>query len=182
MGQSKQLLKIGDDSLLVRAIRVARKSGDHPTIVVLGAEEKKHRQEIGPLEVEVVSNPIWKNGIGGSLKAGLKHTSMKFPKTESVIIMVCDQPLVTADHLKKIITKHEETHKPIIASQYAGIAGVPALFSNAIFQEIASLADDQGAKKIIQEHLSETALVDFPQGAIDLDTPEEYRTFIKKSK
>lgn len=164
--------------MLMHAIHTAQKSGDHSTIIVLGAEEERLRKEIGQLNAEVVSNPLWKTGMGSSIRTGLHHTLEKFPAIASVIIMVCDQPLLTPGHLKKIIAKYEETHKPIIASQYAGIAGVPALFDKAMFREIAALPDDQGAKKIIQEHFSETALVDFEEGAIDLDTLEDYRRFI----
>ena len=179
MGQSKQLLKVGDDTLLMRAVRVARASGNHPTIVVLGAEEDRHRKEIETLGVDVVHNSLWKTGMGSSLKTGLQYVLKKFPNVESVVVMVCDQPLLTADHLKKLISKHETTGKAIIASQYDGVAGVPALFGKITFQEIKSLPDDQGAKKIIQQHFSEVITVAFPEGAVDLDTPEDYRGFIK---
>jgi molybdenum cofactor cytidylyltransferase len=40
------------------------------------------------------------------------------------------------------------------------------------------LKDDQGAKKIIQQHIAET--VEFPGGAVDLDTPEEFKSFLEQ--
>jgi molybdenum cofactor cytidylyltransferase len=43
-----------------------------------------------------------------------------------------------------------------------------------------TLPDDQGAKKIIQQHLQDVSLVDFPGGEVDLDTPEDYQRFIQE--
>jgi len=39
---------------------------------------------------------------------------------------------------------------------------------------LRSLPDDQGAKSIILRHRDEVATVDFPAGALDIDTPEDY--------
>ena len=178
MGQSKQLLKVRDESLLVHSITVAVKSGYRP-IVVLGANEKEHRKAIEDLPVDTILNLNWKNGMGGSLKAGLTYLLQNTPLTEALIVMVCDQPLLTSEHLKKIKEKYQTVGKGIVASGYADTSGVPALFHKSIFPEIMALSDELGAKSIIQKHLTDTITIDFPEGSVDLDTPTDYQNFIQ---
>ena len=178
MGQSKQLLKIRNQSLLVHSINVALASGLR-TIVVLGAHEQEHRTAIQSLPVDIVLNDGWMNGMGGSLKAGLKYLLLKAPLTEAVVVMVCDQPLLTAEHLEKIKLAHQTSGMQIVASYYSGTAGVPALFHKSFFSEIMALPDDLGAKKIIQQHSNDILTIDFPEGAVDLDTPDDYEHFIQ---
>ena len=176
MGQSKQLLKIGDESLLAHSAAIAIASRLR-TIVVLGANEAEHRKAIASLQVDLVSNTNWKNGMGGSIKAGLKHLLKSTPLTEAVIVMVCDQPLLRTIHLEKLKTRYESSGKRIIASLYSGTPGVPALFHNSLFSEIMDLPDDVGAKKIFQRHTKDMLTIDFPEGVMDLDTPDDYKNF-----
>ena len=75
MGQPKQLLKIGDESLLGHAIKIMVQSGLLP-VVVLGAEEEKLRKEIESHKVHVISNPLWKTGMGSSIKAGINFIGL----------------------------------------------------------------------------------------------------------
>ena len=182
MGQSKQLLPIGDESLIRHALKIVDQSGLRPVVIVLGADDEKLRKEIGTTEAELVSNPSWKNGMGGSLKAGIHFINEKFPDTDAVIICVCDQPLMTSQHLKRLQAKHLESGKPIVASQYGESGGVPVFFHKSLFRDLGALYDGQGAKKIILQRPLETAWVGFPEGILDLDTPEDYEAFIRKKK
>ena len=179
MGQPKQLLKIGDESLLGHAIKIMVQSGLLP-VVVLGAEEEKLRKEIESHKVHVISNPLWKTGMGSSIKAGINFILEKYLETEAVIICVCDQPLLSTLHLKKLESTCIESGSPIVASRYGENGGVPALFHKSMFAELGALSDEQGAKKIILQRVGETAWVDFPDGAVDLDTPEDYQAFLGK--
>jgi molybdenum cofactor cytidylyltransferase len=110
---------------------------------------------------------------------GLKNALKMVPEMEAVIIVVCDQPLVTSLHLKTLIQKYRTTKKAIIASAYANTIGVPALFNRSVFQKLLNLEDSQGAKKILMEMTGSVLSVDFPDGAVDLDTPEDYSAFLK---
>ena len=178
MGQSKQQLLINGKSLLVHSTEVAIKSEVGTVLVVLGSEEKVHRKILNDLSTEVIFNSRWQTGMGSSLKAGLNHIITNNPKTNAVIVMVCDQPLLTSDHINSIIQKYRKTNSLLVASSYSNTIGVPALFSHQLFDEILKLSDEQGAKKIIQKHPAQT--VDFPDGNIDLDTPEDYKIFIQQ--
>ena len=181
MGQSKQLLLIEGEPLLLRSIKTALTSSLENIAVVLGAEEEKHRSVIAHLPVQIIYNPTWESGMGSSLKAGLNHLLTIQPHLHAVIIMVCDQPLLTSSHLDKIITTYKKTKKRIVASYYSNASGVPALFDKSLFSELLTITDEQGAKKILSKYSDTAVAVDFPGGEIDLDTWEEYQNFKDKS-
>ncbi len=178
MGQSKQLLEIDGEQLLLRSTKIALLAAAEKVLVVLGANELAHRKIIQNLPVEIIANENWQKGMGSSLKKGLNELHSTTPELDAALVMVCDQPLLTTQHLNQIIEKFELTKSPVVASFYAGMAGVPALFAKSIFEKLLNVQDKEGAKKIIQLHKELVESVDFPQGSIDLDTPEDYSTFI----
>ena len=180
MGQSKQLLEVNGIPLLLHSVRAALDSGANSVNIILGANENAHREVIRNEPVRVISNHYWKSGMGSSIKAGLNHVVREHSDTEAVIIMVCDQPAISADHLRNLMAAYKTSNSPIVASAYSGTTGVPALFSRAFFSNILMLKDDQGAKKIIEQFPEQRVTVDFPDGAIDLDTGEDYQNYVKR--
>lgn len=181
MGQSKQMLDIRGQKLLPKTIGTVLQSHIDPVVVVLGASSGEHVKIIKDFPVELVQNQEWAKGMGNSLKAGLLHLIASHLALDAVIILVCDQPLLESQNIQNLISAFEESRKPVIASRYSGMPGVPALFDKSYFDKLLTLPDDQGAKKIILQNRTDVLEVDFPEGEIDLDTPEDYDTFIKTS-
>jgi molybdenum cofactor cytidylyltransferase len=178
MGQSKQLLEVHDKPLLLHSAKAAIDSGVKSVNVILGANELAHREVIRNQPVNIISNHYWKSGMGSSIKAGLNYVIRKYSDTQAVIIMVCDQPAISSSHLRNLIGQFDSTRSHIIASAYAGTAGVPALFSRSFFSNILMLKDEQGAKKLIEQFPEQVQKVEFPRGHIDLDTSEDYQKYI----
>jgi molybdenum cofactor cytidylyltransferase len=180
MGQPKQQLSIDGKSLLARTAETALLSKVGKVTVVIGASEEVHRHLLQKVPVEIISNPDWQTGMGSSLKKGLQQAMSRNPRMEAILVMVCDQPFLRADHLQSLVKKYRETNSLVVASAYSNTTGVPAVFNQQLFNEILQLHDEEGAKKIIQQHGAES--VDFPGGDVDLDTPEDYKNFIHRSK
>jgi molybdenum cofactor cytidylyltransferase len=176
MGQSKQLLILENESLLLRSTKAALMCTKNVT-VVLGDKELEHRSVVSHLPIQIVVNKNWQNGMGSSIKAGLSHVLNNQSDVQAILIMVCDQPLLTSSHLDKIISAYEQTHQSIVASYYSNSAGVPALFDKDLFSEILNIDDTHGAKVMFNKHLEKVSLVEFPGGEIDLDTWQEYQDF-----
>lgn len=173
LGQSKQLILVDGKTLLEKSVLAALNSGAEHVVVVLGAQATLHNKAIENLPVKIIINEEWKKGMGNSLKAGLNYVVTKYPETEAVIVIVCDQPFLTSEHLKKLITSFQKNPTEIVASSYNQIKGVPALFSRSMFSQLFQLEDIQGARKVIQFHKGSMQLAEFPKGEIDLDTPED---------
>jgi molybdenum cofactor cytidylyltransferase len=181
MGQSKQLLKIGGESLLHRTIKTVIDSGVDKVIVVLGSNQQTHQKEIADLPIQIISNSNWEKGIGSSIKSGVEFVNDHFPLSHSILFTVCDQPLLDSDHLKKMIHTFQ-AKKSIVASFYSGSPGVPALFDRSMFEKLLQVNDGQGAKKILQDNIEAVHVIDFPQGEIDLDTPGDWEKFLQSKR
>jgi molybdenum cofactor cytidylyltransferase len=176
MGQSKQLLTIEGQSLL-RRTAAAFCHADLPPMIVLGARVIEHVQEVTRMNVVVVLNNDWSKGMGNSLKFGVSELLRTEPDTDAIIISVCDQPLLTSTHLQKLVDTFKRTGKPIVASRYNNTDGVPVLFHKSCFNALRNIGDEEGAKKIVAANSQDVVSVDFPDGAIDLDTIADYEKF-----
>jgi molybdenum cofactor cytidylyltransferase len=102
------------------------------------------------------------------------------PDLDAVVLLICDQPLVDAGVIAGLKAKHAETKKPIVASAYAETLGIAALFARAYFNELFLLNDELGAKQVILNHRADVAEYSFPEGAIDIDTAEDYEKLCRQ--
>lgn len=177
MGMPKQLLQFGERSLIGHVVEVAMASVCNPIIVVLGASSDCLKPQVEPLDVRIVENPHWAEGMSTSIRAGIEVLYAINPEVEAVVLMLCDQPFVSTQIVDRLVAVYQATGKLIIASEYAEILGVPALFSRALFSELRALSGDVGARQVIKQHAQAVFAVPFPEGAIDLDTPKDYEAF-----
>lgn len=183
MGTPKQLLKIGDETLLNRTIRITQQLINKEIVVVLGANAAIIQPTIKVEKtVSVVLNEDWEKGMGTTLKKGVDFLKNKISDLEAIIILVCDQPYLTTEILTKLRTVHQKTKAEIVATKYNDVIGVPALFSKELFPKLLELNEDEGARKIIKKYHGVVETVHFPQGIIDLDTPAAYQTFLKNKE
>ncbi len=170
LGTPKQLLNFGGRSLLRRAVESALDSVCRPVVVVLGAEADRLAGEVSGLPVQTVVNGRWNSGIGSSIRAGIETLE---GGVDAAVILLCDQPLVTGPVIDAIVAAYSASGRSIVVSEYAGTVGVPALFSRAHFTELMTLADDAGAKALINKHLADAHRIPFENGALDIDTPKD---------
>ena len=165
-----------------RSQRFAIASVCQPIAVVLGANAEQIKPEISQLPVQIVENQQWAEGMSSSIRVGLEALLGVNQNLEAVAIVLCDQPFVSFPILDRIVEAYHLTSKPIIASEYAGTLGVPVLFSCTLFSEIMALKSTEGAKQIIRKHIHEVFSVPFPEGSIDIDTPNDYQQFQSRSR
>lgn len=185
MGTPKQLLAYRGCSFIRHIAEVAIASDYKPIVIVLGANGEQIKPELNQLPIQIVENQQWKEGMSSSIRVGLEALLAVNPNLETVAIALCDQPFVSSQTLNQLVEAYRCTGKPIIASEYAGTLGVPALFNRTLFSELMALKSTEGAKKLIKKHIHEVFSVPFPEGAIDIDTPKDYeqlQTLIESSE
>ena len=170
LGHPKQKLLYHGETLLDNAVAAALQTSCRPVIVVLGAYEAEIKQAT---EVTIVYNMDWKEGMASSIRTGLIEIIYN-TSIDEVIIMLCDQPFVNSALLNGLINTQKDTGKSIIASGYNGISGVPALFKRIHFGALMSLQGADGAKKVFSDNLTDTSIIPFEAGAIDIDTAADY--------
>ena len=180
MGRPKQILQFQGESLIRRAARAALGAGCHPVVVVTGANAELMRSQLDGFEVCEVLNTLWETGIASSIRVGVK--ALVGADVDAAVVMLCDQPHVTADVISNIIAAHRTTGKPIVASTYGGSFGVPALFSREFFAELERLEGAAGAKQVIHRHASLAHFLSFPCGEVDVDTPDDFSRLTAQDK
>ncbi|MGA7933931.1 MAG: nucleotidyltransferase family protein [Kovacikia sp.] len=174
MGSPKQLLPYQGQSLIQRIVEIAVNSVCHPVVVVLGAEAKPIQPELAAFDVQVVENLRWSEGVSTSVRSGIEALQMESPPIAAAVICVCDQPFVSTQLINQLVQNYRRSHPLIVASEYAGTLGVPALFHHTLFAELTALSGDIGARKVIQQYAQHTLRVSYPEAAFDIDTPTEY--------
>jgi molybdenum cofactor cytidylyltransferase len=174
MGRPKQTLQYRGESLLRRAALAALGAGCRPVVVVTGAHAQLSRRVLEGLDVREVLNTLWETGMASSVRAGVEGLMRADADAEAAVLMLCDQPHVTAEIVSGLIKAYRATGSPVVASVYGGGFGVPALFGRALFAELLRLEGAAGAKQVIKRHSSEAHFLPFPGGEVDVDTPDDF--------
>ena len=174
MGTPKQTLQFQGNSLLRHATLAALGAGCFPVVVVTGANAELCRSELDGLEVSEVFNPDWETGMASSVRAGIERLAGIDANVDAAVLLLCDQPHVTAEVIAGLVAAHEATGKTVVASSYGEGFGVPALFNRTLFTELTQLQGVSGAKEIIKRHASDAHFLPFPEGVVDVDTPDDF--------
>ena len=167
LGEPKQLVQIGGETLLHRAARVALSLCD-PVLVVLGFEAPRMKLALNDLPVRCVCNLDWEEGMASSLRTAVSALPLD---ASAALFLVCDQPKLEEAILDRILAAHREHPHRRIASSYAGARGIPALLPREDFDAMLQLRGDRGARSLLQgEGIME---IPVPGGEQDLDCPED---------
>ncbi len=189
LGQPKQLLCVRSsfenktdteesEALLDRTLRVTLAAHYDPVFVVLGAHAEKIQRTAQLVCGTILHNSDWQEGMASSIRCGMEAVARQAPETSGLLLLVCDQPALTSEHLQALLAAHRAAPEKIIASRYAErpeipITGVPILAPRSIFPELAALAGDRGAKEILRSGKYGIVEIPFPLGAWDIDSPED---------
>jgi molybdenum cofactor cytidylyltransferase len=168
LGQPKQLAMLEGETLLERAIRTALESGCSPIVVVLGANSAHILANTTLGNAVPAINDAWPEGMSTSIRLGIHTLQSIAPLSEGAILMTCDQPSVTAPHLRALISAGEPS-LTITASAYSGRRGVPAYFPAIAFPTLTQLQGDAGARTLLRD----APAIDLPHGELDIDTPAD---------
>ena len=173
MGTPKQLLELGGQPLLVRAVAAALASPAWPVVVVLGANAEQIRPALAPYPVLVTENPAWAEGMASSIRAGVSTLQQFSRHLDGAVIALCDQPAFSPAVIAELVAVQRQTGRSIVAARYAQRHGAPALFLREHFPTLASLTGEEGARALLNDHPERVASVDLPALAVDLDTPAD---------
>ncbi len=169
-GSTKQLIRVNGRPLMLTAVSRAVELAGHSVTVVLGA----HAAELAPLlrhsPASVAVNREWSEGIASSIRAGISHT----PTTaDGLLVMLADQAAVTTEDLRRLAGLWRRDPSSIVAAQYAGAVGVPAIFPRWCFRELNELRGERGAQVLLHRHTDRLARLPMPGAELDIDTPED---------
>lgn len=170
LGQPKQLLRLGNETLVRRAARLGLATAPAEAVVVCGAQADAVWREVADLPLRRADCADWDRGLGQSLATGLAALSQDI---DGALVLLCDQPALDAGHLLALRAAWRSDPGRAAASAYEGVLGVPALLPRAWFARLAEGGHDRGARELLRAHAGEVHAVAAPSLAEDIDTPEQ---------
>jgi molybdenum cofactor cytidylyltransferase len=173
MGAPKQLLPVDGQPMVRHVVETVCAAGLAQVVVVVGARARPVAQALAGLPIQILFNESWARGMSDSLKTGLDALR---PEIQAALIVLADQPGLTADLLQSLITRYQSTQARLVAPYYQGRRGNPVLFDRVLFQELRAVDGDRGGRDILQQHRDsiEQVDVDTPSVLMDVDTFEDY--------
>ena len=177
MGEPKQLLKIGNKTLLNHCVEEVSKAPFTGITLTLGANAERIIPTLpANAGVEIFRNPNYHEGLGNSIASSVQHIR-ETAAPEAIILILADQPYLKAEHLRVFLEQHESGTDEILISNYQnGNSGPPVLFTSRFYPELCQLGDDQGAKRVISKYPEQCRKIDLKGFVpVDIDTPEDYQ-------
>jgi molybdenum cofactor cytidylyltransferase len=120
----------------------------------------------------IVENPNYSRGQLSSLKVGLSAIQ---PEATGALVHLGDHPMVRVETFRAIADSYNQLDKPIVIARHEGHRGHPVVFDRAIFAELQSAPEEEGARHVVNVDASRVAYVDLDDPGInlDLDTPSD---------
>ena len=140
--------------------------------VVTGSDRDRVESALEGLDVRLVHNPRFDQGISTSIAAGL----CALPEdVEGALICLGDMPKLSARILDRVIAAFDP-HRgaEVCVPTCRGKRGNPVLWSRRFFAEIRGVRGDVGARHLIGEHEDVVREVPIDDAAVlfDVDSPE----------
>jgi molybdenum cofactor cytidylyltransferase len=178
MGKAKQLLRLGESTVLGQTIENVRRSAvANEIVVVLGSSAEAIRLQL-PASLlgglKIVVNPNYEQGMASSLRAGLSALD---PQVDATFIVLADQPFVRPETLDQLADHYRRTKAQIVIPSYKGVRGNPVLLDRSVFVEVMALEGDIGCRAIFGNHTEHIAKLEVEDEGIllDIDSHEDYQ-------
>ena len=176
MGGPKALLEVDRAPAVVTAVRRLAEAGVDETVVVLGAAGET---AVALLDDEAAVRTVlaadWAEGMGASLRAGLREVLAGGAR--AALVTLVDLPDVTAPVLQRVLETWRSrgaAEDDLLRASYDGRPGHPVLIGRAHWEPLlASVAGDVGARDYLSERkVHEVSCEDLATGR-DVDRPAD---------
>jgi molybdenum cofactor cytidylyltransferase len=169
----KLLARVGGQSLLRRMARVALLVRPAGCVVVLGAHDARLRRELAGLEVRIVFNPRWREGMSRSLAAGVAALPAD---ARGALVLLADQAGISPADLELLHQRWRRAPRCIVAAIAGGRLGPPAILPRPAFPELRRLRGDRGARELLRDPRRRVIGLELPGAALDVDFPSDLAT------
>lgn len=148
-------------------------------IVVVNPDIAGLQQEVWSSSVnKIVLNDEAGKGMSTSLKAGVTNLPST---TDAAVVLLGDQPLVTADDINEVIQCYLSNEALIVQAQYQSKRGHPVLFDHSMFPHLFHITGDEGARSILKQFANQICLAEMDKPyPDDVDTPKDYEELLRK--
>jgi molybdenum cofactor cytidylyltransferase len=170
---SQKLVAALNNVPLVRHAAQALAQVTDELIVVVGSDAAAVTRALDGIAARIVENGEWEQGLSTSIRCGVRAATSN---TTALLIALGDEPRVSRDVSRSVISAWHESGRPIVVARYAGETGHPVLFDASVFAELTALDGDRGAKRVIDRLPERVTYVDIATAPpLDVDEPADLR-------
>ncbi len=180
MGSPKQLLHLGERTLLEAAIGPAVASNLDEVLVVLGHRAEEISSSLEGMDSRGFRTLVaagYQGGLKHSIRAGLAATS---PRSQAAAILLGDQPKIETSLIDRVLAtwagERSRILRPLYSSPgYDPIPGHPLILARSIWPEFVTLEGEGGVRDLIQLHPDWLEVIPIEGKApLDIDTPADH--------
>jgi len=149
MGRPKQLIALGEATILERTIANFLNSRVGEVVVVLGHRAGEIARRIAGSPVTIAINADYRQGMSTSIIAGLRRVS---DKAQGVMLALADQPFIDSQTIDQLLAAFTGHNKGIVVPVYKGRRGHPVIFATGYKEALQRLKGDIGGREIIRRN------------------------------
>lgn len=169
MGMPKALVAYHGSLFVESAANTLREGGCQPVLVVLGAQAERVKEAADLGDHQVIDNPDWPEGMGASVRAGLR--AMPEDAVAAVILPV-DVPGVTPAAIARL--REQAGPSTLARAGFHGVPGHPVVIGRAHWPGvIESAIGDVGARDYLKAHQVTTIPCEDVADGTDVDHPAD---------
>jgi molybdenum cofactor cytidylyltransferase len=162
---------------VLSAVARARESGDlQDGVVVVRDRGSRVAESAAALQLRVEVNRDAARGMGTSLRAGLARVERTDPTSEGVLVFLADQPLVTLEVIRSVLSAASASNAEVVRPQYAvtpEVPGHPVFLRRNSWSFASELTGDRGFQDLIRSSSVVTQTIRLSGSNPDIDTPED---------
>jgi molybdenum cofactor cytidylyltransferase len=170
MGRPKLGLDLGGESILDRSLSVLLASPVERVLAVISPPMSL--RTIHPRLETIMNDRPWE-GLSRSIRLAVAAVP---GDCQAMLLSLADKPLVRPETVGLVVACWKATGADVVYPRHHGEQGHPVLVARSLFDELAKLTGDSGAKTLLRGdgRRIESVDVDDPGAVLDIDTPDDY--------
>jgi len=174
--RNKLLLEIGDETIIERAVRTAVDTRIGDVIVVVGADGERIEVVMKKLQVRVIHNADYAQGMASSIQAGVRAAGRR---RTGFGICLGDMPDVQPSTFEHLAGALHENSQSIVVPVYEGVDGHPVFFGSRFYDSLLNLRGDAGGRGLIDRNPNAVIRIPVydPGILMDIDTDEDFAQY-----
>ena len=186
MGTPKQLLELGQGTLLSHVLDALLGANCAPVVCVLGHEATRIAASLGPRAVQMLFNPGYQQGeMLSSIQCALRWLQTQDPgpgSWQGCIMALGDQPLVSSSLVRRLVAVAREQPDSVVYPSHNRRRGHPFVIPACLWSRILALSPAESLRSVMRRPDLPVRYVEAASSDVlqDVDTPEQYRRILNE--
>jgi CTP:molybdopterin cytidylyltransferase MocA len=180
MGAFKPLLPLGNSTIIERIINTLMEGGVQDIAVVTGRDAALIEQALAQYTITFVHNKDYATtDMFHSASMGL---SCMAEKVDCIFFTPVDVPLFSANTVRFLSARIQNSKEHIITPSYKGKSGHPIVMRSSVAKELISHKSANGLRGAMEAYCGPKSVIEVEDSGIlyDADTPEDYTFLIRQ--